>query len=65
MELENKYILISNFCVVLFFFFLPLFLFKKRKITRITFKKMNCWAELTVGLLACKYPYDNLASEGS
>lgn len=46
MELENKYILISNFCVVLFFFS-----FKIRKITRITFKKMNL---LTVGLLACK-----------
>lgn len=46
MELENKYILISNFCVVLFFFS-----FKIRKITRITFKKMNL---LTVVLLACK-----------
>lgn len=60
-ELENKYILISDFCVEFFFFSFILLFFKK--FPRITFKKINCWAKLTVGLLACKYQCDNLDLE--
>lgn len=60
-ELENKYILISDFRVEFFFFSFILLFFKK--FPRITFKKINCWAKLTVGLLACKYQCDNLDLE--